>query len=131
MNFSPDFIRTAPFQKFKRGIGKPEALEYLFNLTQRCQVHRTDRLPLGDDLELQLCMGLPDDVDASETRELMVSCGFIAKFTDIQSDLYRVDIFKDMNSGLISRWENGNKGGRPKGKVETVRASYPDQEPAF
>jgi hypothetical protein len=126
LNFTPDFLRSAPFVKFKRGVGKPEALEYLFFLCQRCQLRRKFELNLGDDLDLQLTLNLPDDVDASRARELLVECGFI-KQTD-ESGTYLVQLFLDMNAGLLSRWENGSKGGRPRQNAE---APVRDERPRF
>jgi hypothetical protein len=115
MNFTPNFFRSATFVKFKRGVGKPDALEYLFNLTQTCQLGRTTKLPLADDLELQLSMELPVDLDINQTRDLLVSCGIISQSTDCE--LYNVDLFEKMNGQLIACWENGTKGGRPKEKT--------------
>lgn len=117
MLVEPDFLRSAPFVRFKRGINRPEAMEYILFLLQRCQVQKKTELDLSDDLNLELALGLPEEVDASEVRELLVECGFIKKEED--SDLYSIDLFKETNKPLIAYWNNGSMGGRPKKKKES------------
>ena len=110
----PDFLRSAPFVRFKRGINRPEAIEYILFLLQRCQVQKKTELNLSDDLDLELTLNLPEGLDACKVRELLIECGFIKQMED--SDLYSIDLFKDTNAGLIANWKNGGMGGRPRKK---------------
>ncbi len=116
MNFKPDFIRSAPFVKFKRALDRPEALEYIFLLCQKCQLDRNTELSLGDDLDLEITLGLQKEVEASKVRELLVWSGFIKQIDD--SDIYSIELFTEMNRGLLANWNNGNMGGRPRRKAQ-------------
>jgi len=111
MNIPPGFIRTADYVRFKRGINHPDALEFLLNLLERCQINKACHLNLEDDLDLSLMMGLPDSIPAANVRELLIESRFAIK--DYQNQPYRILLFEAQNAQLIAAWKNGMRGGRP------------------
>ena len=111
MNIPPGFTRTAAYVRYKRGINHPDALEFLLNLLERCQVSKTCVLNLTDDLDLSLAMGLPDSVPTNKVRELLTESGFIVQ--EYQNRPHRILIFETQNAQLLASWRNGSRGGRP------------------
>lgn len=110
MNFKPNFTRSPAFIRFKRSIERPEALEYLFNLGCHCQTNKTSVLPINDDFELGIYMGLPDDIDACLVMKSAEVSGLIIQH---KPGFYRILFFDENNEALISCWKNGERGGRP------------------
>ena len=106
MNFNNNFTRSPNYIRFKRSINRPEALEYLLNLGLICQNERTICLDFPDN-----SLGLPDDLDPELVKEQLISCGYMEAL-DREAGSYLITMFQDNNRSLISKWENGKKGGR-------------------
>jgi hypothetical protein len=115
MNFDVNFTRSPSFIRFKRKIQRPEALEYLLNLCQLCQIDRTSVIELPDEVAVTACLHLPPDLNGDTVKEALADAGFIEQKDPPHGTKYRILLFERSNSGLISRWENGRLGGRKKG----------------
>ena len=111
MNFNNNFTRSPNYIRFKRSINRPEALEYLLNLGLICQNERTIYLDFPDNFELAVSLGLPDELDPELVKQQLIKCGFMEEL-DREAGSYLITLFQDNNRSLISKWENGKKGGR-------------------
>lgn len=116
MNFTVNFTRSPAFIRFKKGIEQPEALEYLLNLNQICQTERTSIIDFPDALTVEVALGLPSHVEGAHVLNKLVEIGFLVKVENHRSRFRNV-LFETSNGGLISRWDNGKLGGRPKTKT--------------
>ena len=116
MNFTVNFTRSPAFIRFKKGIEQPEALEYLLNLNQICQTEKTSIIDFPDALTVEVALGLPSHVEGAHVLNKLVEIGFLVKVENHRSRFRNV-LFETSNGGLISRWDNGKLGGRPKTKT--------------
>ena len=116
MNFAVNFTRSPAFIRFKQGIKQPEALEYLLNLNQICQTEKTSIINFPDPLTVEVALGIPLHVDSINVLNRLLEVGFLVK-VDGHHSRYRNVLFETSNGGLISRWDNGKLGGRPKIKT--------------
>ena len=116
MNFTVNFTRSPAFIRFKKGIAQPEALEYVLNLNQICQTEKTSIIDFPDALTVEVALGIPSHVDSLNVLHKLLEVGFLVK-VDNQPSRYRNVLFETSNGGLISRWDNGKLGGRPKTKT--------------
>ena len=116
MNFTVNFTRSPAFIRFKKGIEQPEAVEYLLNLNQICQTERTSIIDFPDALTVEVALGLPSHVEGAHVLNKLVEIGFLVKVENHRSRFRNV-LFETSNGGLISRWDNGKLGGRPKTKT--------------
>jgi hypothetical protein len=112
MNLSVDFTRSPEFHLFKKAIGSPSALEYLFNLGAVCQIRRKVQLELPLN-HFGPILGLPEADDPEVARKALLDCRLIEP-VEGKVDVYEIRLFKEHNHQLIASWENGSKGGRPK-----------------
>ena len=112
MNLPANFTRQPEFQAFKKKIGHPSALEFLFNLGSRCQVEHKTELYLPVEY-IGPTMGFPsEEVDPVLVRDALIAYGFIEQ-EGAKNDLYKIKLFTDHNAMLRACWKNGSKGGKP------------------
>ena len=118
MNFNINFTRTPEFFKFKEGIGVPDALEYILNLGQYCQIERKAILHIPDELSWRLILNLPTDTQAVTVRDNLLSSGLVKQESG-SAHSFHITFFEESNAPMIASWKNGSQGGRPKQKNQT------------
>ena len=115
MIFPLGFTSQYEFVTFKQQIGHDRALEFLLNLGNCCREGKTETLCLPDDY-IATPMRLPDTLDPRRVKNALLNCRLITP-VEGQPDMFHISFFCDHNANLISKWENGAKGGRPKKKI--------------
>ena len=128
MNFAIGYTRNPAFLAFKKAIGHPSALEFLFNLVERCQSEKTTEQYLPNDY-IVAALGAPDDLDPETAKAALIKHRILTAI-DGKADTYEVTLFTDQNGGLLANWENGKKGGRKKGAEAASPAPSPAAVPA-
>lgn len=124
MNLPPDYTRDLGFLAFKKAIGHPSALEFVFNLCARCQIGRTKELVIPDE-HFADALGLPEGVDADAAKRALIKNGLIEEIPGRPS-AYFVAVFVKNNANLIACWANGALGGRPQRKdVGSPKPQHP------
>ncbi len=111
MNFERDFLNSIAYKKFKRALGRDDALEYIFRLWATCEAQKSKKIVLTDVEDLALLMDAPQEIDGKFILDAFIKSGLLV---EVGSSNYEAVIWADHNASLLSRWENGRKGGRPK-----------------
>jgi len=121
MMFPPNFTRQPEFQAFKALINHPAALEFLFNLSSRCQVEKKVELHLPVEY-IAPTLGFADEtLDSSAVRDALIKFGMLVPIEG-KKDMFQVKLFTDHNSQLRACWNNGKLGGRrPREQLEEDR----------
>jgi len=112
MNFPANYTRRPDVLLFKKSIGHPAALEFLFNLGSRCQVERKLELHLPDEY-IGYALGLPEDMNSAPVKSALIKYRMIVP-VEGKPDVYAIRVFIENNRGLIANWRNGPLGGRPR-----------------
>lgn len=125
MMFPIGFTRQPEFLAFKADVNHPSALEFLFRLVERCQSEKKTEFYLPSEY-IGGALGLPEGVDSEAAKASLIRHGMITPLE--KPDWFTIDIYVRHNAGLISRWENGMKGGRPKTDRVSTKTAAPEKE---
>jgi hypothetical protein len=103
----PDHFKTRMLVDLTGDRGAPVMLLRLWG---HCQQRRASRFKNLSPATLKaICRA--DEIDADRFHSIMVQTGFI----DLEGDETVVHDWDEVNGALLRNWENGKKGGRPRG----------------
>lgn len=112
MNFPTEFTYSPEFIGFKRRIGDPCALEYLFRLSALCYSKKGESIYLPVDL-VRECLGVAPATAPDLVWQALLDFRFI-RLVPSDEDRFDILVFHENNAGIIQSWKNGRKGGRPR-----------------
>lgn len=110
MIVDPDFADHWKTRLLVDLLGDEAAPVYLLRLWAHCQNRRTSRFANITPVALKALCRFPGAAELIESS--LFSAGFIRRGADQSLIVHQWD---EYNSSLIANWENGKKGGRPKG----------------
>ena len=113
------------FRKLKKRVG-PEAAEYLLRIWGHCETNQKGEVWFGADSEFIEIVANYDGISGNLFSAL-VECGWVEKIPKRASGV-RIHDWETVNSGSVSNWKNGRKGGRPP-KEKDATQQKPNDNP--
>jgi len=123
MIVQPDFLDHWKTRLLIETLNDPCAPLYLIRLWAHCQNRKTHRFALGSFGKIKAICHAPQNCEIFSNA--LHECGFIR----IEGDEFIAHDWENVNASLIAAWDNGKRGGRPKGKNPRVTHGEPKSNP--
>lgn len=118
MLIDPDFLEHWRTRMLVDMLQDECAPLYIMRLWGHCQLRKNDRFELSPHALKAVCR-YPGDAD--EFERVMAECGWVSR----EGDLIVAEGWAEHNAKLVSAWQNGGTGGRPKKPKRNPRETQP------
>lgn len=123
MIVQPDFLDHWKTQMLQESLDDTSAPLYVIRLWSHCQNRKTHRFQRVNDSMLKAICKAP--FDGTVFEKAMIDAGFV----EIEDGEIVAHDWEEVNAYLITSWNNGRKGGRPRNKNPRVLSGLTQSKP--